>query len=180
MDIFPFIVGREFLRDDPHYACFMLLNEISTLLFSPIIAYDQVPYLKLIIKQYLEQFKALYPHRPLTPKCHYLLHLPTLILRLVSLLLASCIQVHLCRFGPLVRLWSMRFEGKHKLFKAAARGTSFKNILKTLTHHHQRLMAYNLHFDGTFASVTTTTGTGTNLASYRAIIIMTCIILIHV
>ena len=71
----------------------------------------------------------------------------------------------LCRYGPLVRLWSMRFEGKHKLFKAAARGTSFKNILKTLTLHHQRLVTYNLHFDGSFASVTTTTGTGIAITS---------------
>ena len=85
MDIFPFIIGREFSQDDPHYACFMLLNEISTLLFSSVIECDQVPYLKLIIKQYLEQLRALYPLRPLTPKCHYLLHLPTLILRLVLL-----------------------------------------------------------------------------------------------
>ena len=74
---------------------------------------------------------------------------------------ARCYSPLFCRFGPLIRLWSMRFEGKHKLFKAAARGASFKNILKTFTQHHQRLMANNLHFDDTFASVTTTTGTGT-------------------
>lgn len=48
------------------------------------------------------------------------------------------------RFGPLVCLWSMRFEGKHKVLKSFARTTSFKNILKTLSEHHQRLAAYNL------------------------------------
>lgn len=72
--------------DDPHYACFMLLNDIVTILFSPVIAHDQVPFLRLQIQQYLEQFTSLYPHRPLTPKCHYLVHIPTLIERFDYLL----------------------------------------------------------------------------------------------
>ncbi len=84
MNILPFIVGEDLPPNDPHYQCFMLLNDISTILFSPIIAHDQVPYLKLLIKQYLEQFKYLYPHRRLPPKFHYLLHIPTLILRFVE------------------------------------------------------------------------------------------------
>ena len=63
------------------------------------------------------------------------------------------------RFGPLVNLWSMRFEGKHKEFKYAAKGSSFKNILKTLSHHHQLLMAYNLHYTP-IAEVKVTIGYG--------------------
>lgn len=54
----------------------------------------------------------------------------------------------------------MRFEGKHKLFKNVAKRTSFKNIMKTLTEHHQRLLAFNLHYDNQFAAVTVSTGTG--------------------
>ena len=60
-----------------------------------------------------------------------------------------------------MHLWAMRFEGKHKEFKSAARGTSFKNILKTLAQHHQRLMSYNLSYNSVFASVKVTTGSGT-------------------
>ena len=26
-------------------------------------------------------------------------------------------MLHVSRIGPLVRLWTMRFEGRHKLFK---------------------------------------------------------------
>ncbi len=48
------------------------------------------------------------------------------------------------RYGPIVHLWSMRFEGKHKEFKTAARGNYFKNILKTRALYHQRNLAYNL------------------------------------
>ena len=51
----------------------MLLNDIARILFSHIIASDQIPLLSLLIKEYLENFAALYPHRPLAPKCHYLL-----------------------------------------------------------------------------------------------------------
>jgi hypothetical protein len=54
----------------------------------------------------------------------------------------------------------MRYEGKHKEFKNAAKGTSFKNILKTLSHHHQRLMAYNLHFNSLFAAIDISTTSG--------------------
>lgn len=79
MNIFPFIVDMSL--DDAHHACFMLLNDISGILFSPVIAKDQIPFLAILIKQYLEQFTILYPHRPLTPKFHYLVHIPALIAR---------------------------------------------------------------------------------------------------
>lgn len=83
--IFPFLVGQDFPADDPHYACFLLLCDISTVLFSPVIACDQVPFLKLQIQEYLEQFTSLYPHRSLTPKFHYLVHTPSLIKRLETM-----------------------------------------------------------------------------------------------
>ena len=54
----------------------------------------------------------------------------------------------------------MRFEGKHRFFKNAARRSSFKNILKSLAEHHQRLMAYNLYYNSSFASVSVSIGSG--------------------
>ena len=81
MNILPFVIGKDMPQNDPHLECFMLLSTISSILFSTIIARDQVPYLRLLIKEYLEQFTFLYPHRPLTPKMHYLTHLPTLVER---------------------------------------------------------------------------------------------------
>jgi hypothetical protein len=54
----------------------------------------------------------------------------------------------------------MRFEGKHKEFKEAAKGKGFRNILKTLSEHHQRLMAFEQHYNPSFGTVTMTTGTG--------------------
>ena len=49
------------------------------------------------------------------------------------------------RHGPLSRMWSMRYEAKHRYFKrwAGIMG-NFKNIPKTLAAHHQRYMCYKL------------------------------------
>ena len=81
VNIFPFIVANDMPPDDDHHNCFMLLSDNATIMFSPVVAKDQIPLLKLMIKEYLEQFSTLYPHCPLTPKCHYLVHIPTLIRR---------------------------------------------------------------------------------------------------
>ena len=51
------------------------------------------------------------------------------------------------RFGPLNRIWCMRFEAKHKEFKQVCHRTSFKNIFKTLVEHHQMRLAFNLSSD---------------------------------
>lgn len=59
----------------------------------------------------------------------------------------SCINrdLPMCRYGPLVQSWCMRFEGKHNYFKDLAhRVKCFKNIPKTLARRHQRLVCYNL------------------------------------
>ena len=52
------------------------------------------------------------------------------------------VHVYHCRYGPLVRSWCMRFEGKHNYFKDLAhRVKCFKNIAKSLASRHQRLVS---------------------------------------
>lgn len=47
------------------------------------------------------------------------------------------------RYGPLNRVWCMRFEGKHNYFKDLAhRIKCFKNIPKTMASKHQQMMCY--------------------------------------
>lgn len=65
-----------------------------------------------------------------------------------------------------MHLCALRFKGKHKEFKNVARGSPFKNILLTLSHHHQHLLAYNLHFNNEFAEVTVSTGSGKSPVMY--------------
>ena len=70
------------LDDNEQYNCFLLLQEITAIVFSTLISQKQISYLGLLIQQYLETFKELLPsHKRLTPKCHYLVHLPQMIVR---------------------------------------------------------------------------------------------------
>lgn len=52
----------------------------------------------------------------------------------------------MCRYGPLVRYWCMRFEGKHNYFKDLAhRVKCFKNIPKTMAYRHQESVCYYMN-----------------------------------
>ena len=74
-------------------------------------------------KQLLQE---VFPNLRLRPKHHYIEHYPCLIM---------------C-FGPLVHLWTMRCEGKHKVFKKIVCDShNYKNVLKTLAERHQNMTA---------------------------------------
>ena len=74
-------------------------------------------------------FQKVFPNSRLRPKHHYLEHYPHLI------------KV----FGPLVDVWTMRYEGKHKFFKRVIReAQNFMNVPLTLAQRHQSMMAYHL------------------------------------
>jgi len=46
-------------------------------------------------------------------------------------------------FGPLIRLWTMRFESKHQFFKRCMRNSrNFINVTGMLAKRHQMLQAY--------------------------------------
>ena len=74
----------EYLKDnntDEPYECFMLLQEITAIAFSPLLCFEQIQYLELLIHQYLGRFKNILHPGLLTPKCHYLIHRPRLFKR---------------------------------------------------------------------------------------------------
>lgn len=78
-------------------------------------------YLKNLVKEHLQLFKDVFS-RNITPKQHYLVHLPSQIVK----------------SGLLVRVWAMRFEAKHQQFKQILKVTkTFKNLPKTLSGRHQ-------------------------------------------
>ena len=48
-----------------------------------------------------------------------------------------------CRFGPMVRTWCMRYEAKHQYFKRLAGFMgNFTNVAYTLAERHQAQMCY--------------------------------------
>lgn len=111
--------------DESHkpFKVFQLLMKISSLLLAPVLSCQSVSLLQRMTAKFLTNFKNVF-HKQITPKMHYLVHCPRLML--------------LC--GPLVRLWNMRFEAKHKDFKRIAKNASFINISLSLAKSEQRSM----------------------------------------
>lgn len=97
MRLLPLINGDN-VKDtaDDVWQLTLLLKDIVDLICAQKISVPQVAYLNVLIQEYLELRKTLFPETNLKPKHHYLRHYPALILK----------------FGPLIRLWTMRFESK--------------------------------------------------------------------
>ena len=99
----------------------MLLLDIMDIVFSPKITPGMINQLALLIEEHHTLFlKEFETH--LIPKDHLLVHYP-FILEIM---------------GPVVYLWGMRFEGKHKYFSDLIKKfVNFKNLPMTLANQHQ-------------------------------------------
>ena len=154
--IIPLIAGDIVHESHPeHYECFLMLHDIVASLLSPLFVREQVPYLQFKIEEYLMAFSLLY-NRRLTPKFHYLVHIPRSITRydetkVINKIILSK-QHYLNRMGPPVRHWCMRMEAKHKQIKKWAQTTSYKALCWTLAVHHQQCASYALSSSSTFSS----------------------------
>lgn len=115
---------------DPVWQLLLQLKEIVEIIVSPTLQSSQVAFLKVLVEEYLEGRADLFPERKLRPKHHFLLHYYYLIFM----------------FGPLIKVWTLRFESKHSFFKRCARYCqNFVNITSTLAERHQLLQAYSFH-----------------------------------
>ncbi|XP_035665562.1 uncharacterized protein LOC118408812 [Branchiostoma floridae] len=113
------------LNVDPENEYFVFLNglcEITSLVFASVTSNEKIVYLRGLISRHLEEFKRLFPDNNILPKQHYLIHIPSMMLL----------------FGPLIRIWCMRFEGKHSYFKKVARQQNHVNIPKSLAQRNKR------------------------------------------
>lgn len=127
--LIPLMVGNEVPEGDGAWTVLMDLKEIAELVLSPAFDDVSIQYLQTKIQDHRQILKEVFPELRLRPKHHYVEHYPDLI---------RC-------FGPLVHLWTMRFEGKHRFFKRVVHDTlNFKNVLKTLATRHQHMVAFYL------------------------------------
>ena len=127
--LLPLLVGDRIVDpfENTVWQMVLKLREIVELVCAPTIIVDQVAYLRVLIDEYIHLRTITFPDHPIKPKHHYLLHYPVLIIQL----------------GPLIRLWTLRFESKHTYFKQCARKLhNFKNPCQTLAERHQLLQAY--------------------------------------
>jgi len=126
--LLPVLIGDKVQNpEDDVWQLTLQLKDIVDLICAQKISLSQVAYLDITIQEYLETRKCFFPESPLKPKHHFMRHYPALILK----------------FGPLIRVWTMRFESKHSYFKRCARHLkNFKNICLTLSERHQMFQAY--------------------------------------
>ncbi|XP_073718055.1 uncharacterized protein [Misgurnus anguillicaudatus] len=128
--LLPLMIVNKVPEGDGAWTVLMDLKEIVELVLSPRFDDSSIQYLQTKIQDHRHMLQEVFPDFTLLPKHHYVEHYPDLI---------QC-------FGPLVHLWTMRFEGKHRFFKRVVHDTlNFKNVLKTLVTRHQHMMAYHLN-----------------------------------
>lgn len=133
----PFIFGDLIEdREDPHWKMFLLLKRIVEYVCAPRISVGQIAFLKTLIADFISLVKEFLPSC-LVPKLHYLCHYPTLILM----------------FGPLIRLFTLRFESKHVFFKRVIRSCkNYNNLTCTMAKKYVCRMAYDNSF-GTYEDI---------------------------
>lgn len=126
----PLLIGQKVPCDEPAWQILTDLKDIVDLVVSPVQTEDSIAYLDFKISDHRIRFQEVFPDCDLKPKHHFLEHYPYLIRQ----------------YGPLVALWTMRFEAKHSFFKRVARNIKcFKNVLLSLSERHQYQTAHHLH-----------------------------------
>jgi len=92
----PLIFADVVPEGDKHWHLMLLLLHIVNIIFSPCISQGMTIFLKHLIVEHHRLFKELYPSRNLIPKHHLMIHYP------------ECIR----KIGPLIHVWTMRYEAK--------------------------------------------------------------------
>lgn len=130
--LLPLIVGSLIPECDTAWQVLLTLKDIVELVVSPVHTLESIAYLDFKISEHRDRFLEVFPEARLTPKHNFLEHYPTLIKK----------------YGPLVGVWTMRFEAKHSFFKEVARHiNNFSNVLLTHSIQHQMMMAYHQQTD---------------------------------
>ena len=109
----PAMVGHLVPEEDEHWQNLTLLLRIVDYLLAPRLTPDEADYVQVLIGDHHTMYKSLYPDESIPPKFYYLVHMP----RVSSYSVHATLSLRAfhgrtctCRFGPLVRHWTMRFE----------------------------------------------------------------------
>ena len=140
----PLLIGDLIPKEDDHWENYLQLMTIMDYIFAPTTNKEIIGYLRMLIEDFLTDFHELYPQRRLTPKMHYLIHIPTWMQRFGNhIIIHNSYVLIYYRCGPLTRMWCMRYEAKHSTLKRYSQVVhNFKNIAKSIAYHHQRQMCY--------------------------------------
>ena len=79
----PLLIGDLVPSDNHYWQLFLLLLKITDIMMAPRCTSAIAAYLRQLIEEHHTLFRELYPDRPLTPKLHYLVHVPNWTVRYV-------------------------------------------------------------------------------------------------
>ena len=79
--LLPLMIGDLIPEDNSYWGCFLILLDIVDFVCAPETTVCVAGYLRDLIKEHHVKFRQLYPHNHLTPKFHYLIHMPQWIIR---------------------------------------------------------------------------------------------------
>jgi len=128
----PLILGSFIAPDNKNWHFLLHLSHLVDMIFAPRFTRDMIAYMKSAIEDHLTEFLKLYSYHSavkLRPKHHFLVHLPSIVLK--------------C--GPLVGMSCLRYELKNSFFKRSAHIVcNFTNICHTLAYRHQQRALFSL------------------------------------
>jgi len=128
----PLALGGFVPADNKHWRFLLHLSHLVDLIFAPRFTQSMTAYMRSVIEDHLSMFVDLYGNNgtvKLRPKHHFLVHLPSIILK--------------C--GPLVGMSCLRYELKNSFFKRSAHIVcNFTNICHTLAYRHQQRALFSL------------------------------------
>lgn len=78
LQVLPFLVGDLVSVGSEHWHLFILLREICSIEFAPVVTYGLAVFLKQLITEHHTLFKKLYD-RNLIPKHHFMTHYPRMM-----------------------------------------------------------------------------------------------------
>lgn len=74
-----FLMAHRIPPDSPYWHVFLLCSEIVDIVMATKVRKDELAHLNLLVQEFLEKTTEVFGN-VLTPKCHYLIHYPRLIL----------------------------------------------------------------------------------------------------
>ena len=77
----PLMIGEKIPKDNEHWECFLLLLDILQICTSRIASSAHAGILEALVHDHHQLFTRCYPTSSIIPKMHYMVHLPTQIVR---------------------------------------------------------------------------------------------------
>ena len=112
--------------NDPKWQLLLNLLDVLFYVTAPSLPEADIEVIHEFISDFLESFTREFPEQHIKPKAHFLIHYPD--------------QIKL--FGPLVNVWTLRFEGEHNYFKEIYATTNRKKYAK---HWQRDIRCYSVY-----------------------------------